>query len=287
MPTSSILPPDKRGYADSSVFITTEWIAERLGDPHIRVVDTNYPHEYAEGHIPGAVGVVDNYYKTSMEDRTHIQGPEQFAGTMSSLGIGDDTLVIASDSHGGIYSFRLMWALHYYGHKAVKFLDGGLPKWAAEGRPVTRNVPDVAPAKFTSKADKSIFASKEDILAAINDKDTVVLDVRSDEERDGSNKRGGKRGGYVPNSVHLEWVNFHTGGDVPMIKTAGELRAMLAKVGVTPDKKVITYCQGGIRAAHGFWSLKLAGFKDVRDYDASWRQWGNDLTCPITVGEKA
>ena len=282
-----ITPPDQRGYADASIFVTTEWLAEHINDSNLRVVDTNYPPEYEKEHIPGAVGVKDNYYKTSLEDRTHVQGPEQFTQTMAELGIGDDTLVVASDSHGGIYSLRLLWALNYYGHPQAKILDGGLPKWAAEGRPVTAEVPSYTAGKFTPRREASIFASKDDVLAAIEDPDTVLLDVRSDAERDGSNKRGGKRGGYIPNSVHLEWVNFHTGGEVPVIKHADELRRMLAEKGVTPDKKVITYCQGGIRAAHAFWVLKLLGFENVRDFDASWRLWGNDMSCPIVVGEKA
>ena len=241
MPIQQITPPDQRGYADSSIFVTTEWLAEHLDDPSVRIVDTNYAKEYAEHHIPGSVGVVDNYYKVSLEDRTHIQSPEQFAKTMSSLGIGDDTVVVATDSHGGLYSLRLLWSLHYYGHTAAKFLDGGLSKWIGEGRPVTAEVPSPPAGKFTPRKNESIIALKEDVLAGIDDRETVILDVRSDGERDGSNKRGGDRGGYIPGSVHLEWLNFHTGGDVPTIKNADELRRMLADVGVTPDKNVITY----------------------------------------------
>ena len=241
MDLSQITPPDQRGYADSSIFVTTDWLADHIHDSNVRVVDTNYAEEYQKAHIPGAVGVVDNYYKTSLEDRTHVQGPEQFAETMASLGINDDTIVVAADSHGGLYSMRLLWALNYYGHTQAKFLDGGLPKWIAEGRAVTTDVPSHTAGRFTPKANRNIIALKEDVLAAIDDSNTVILDVRSDGERDGSNKRGGKRGGYIPNSVHLEWVNFHTGGDVPTIKSAQELRKMLSAVGVTADKNVITY----------------------------------------------
>ena len=102
-------------------------------------------------------------------------------------------------------------------------------------------MPVPAPGSFTPRAARTEIALKEDVLDAIEDDNTVILDVRSDGERDGSNKRGGLRGGYIPGSVHLEWVNFHTGGDIPTIKEAAELRQMLADVGVTPDKNVITY----------------------------------------------
>ncbi len=241
MTLPAITPPDQRGYADASIFVTTEWLAEHLDDSAVRIVDTNYPREYEKAHIPGAVGVVDNYYKTSLEDRTHIQGPDQFAATMSSLGISNETSVVAVDSHGGLYSLRLLWSLHYYGHINLKILDGGMPKWTAENRPVTADPVSYPPGAFTPRENREIIALKEDVLAAIDDRDTVILDVRSDGERDGSNKRGGKRGGFIPNSVHLEWVNFHTDGEVPTIKHADELRNMLAEVGVTPDKNVITY----------------------------------------------
>ncbi len=241
MTLQHITPPDQRGYVDASIFTTTDWLAAHLDDSNVRIVDTNEPQAYEKAHIPGAVGVVDNYYKTSMDDRTHIQEPEQFAQTMSELGISDDTTVVATDSSGGLYSLRLLWSLRYYGHENFKILDGGLPKWEAEGRPVTSDVPTYSPGSFSPRADRAVIALKEDVLSAIDDRETVILDVRSDGERDGSNKRGGKRGGYVPNSVHLEWVNFHTQGDVPTIKPADELRSMLAEVGVTPDKNVITY----------------------------------------------
>ena len=225
------------------IFVTTEWLAEHISDTNVRVVDTDVPELYETGHIPGAVNPVDHYYKTSLEDRTHIQGVEQFASTMADLGIGDDTLVVGYDRSGGVYSFRLMWALHYYGHTNVKFLDGGLPKWRAEGRAITTDPVDFSDdgKVFTPNAKSEIFASRKQVLGAIDDDSTVLLDVRADDEWDGTNKRGGPRGGRIPGAIHLEWKKFHTGGDVPVLRTADEIRKLLADVGVTPDKNVITY----------------------------------------------
>jgi thiosulfate/3-mercaptopyruvate sulfurtransferase len=247
MEISAITPPDQRGYTMPDIFVTTEWLVDHLSDKDVRVIDTDVPKLYAEGHIPGAVNPVDHYYKTSLEDRTHIQGPAQFARTMSSLGINDNTTVVGYDRSGGVYSFRLMWALHYYGHTNVKFLDGGLPKWIAEGRstttePAPRAAPESASASsFTPRANSEIFASREQVLNAIGSDSTVLLDVRADDEWTGDNKRGGPRGGRIPGAVHLEWVNFHTGGDVPILRPADEIRKLLADVGVTPDKNIITY----------------------------------------------
>jgi thiosulfate/3-mercaptopyruvate sulfurtransferase len=243
MSIPSIIPPSERGYSIPNVFVTTDWLAEHISDPNVRVVDTDVPENYAEGHIPGAVSPVDHYYKKSLEERTHIQEPAQFAQTMSDLGIGDETTVIGYNRGGGVYSFRLMWALHYYGHTNVKILDGGLEKWEAEGRETTKTPSSAAgtAGPFTPKANADIFASRDRVLSAIDDESTIILDVRTDDEWTGANKRGGPRGGRIPGAVHFEWTNFMTDGDVPVLRTAEEIRKMLADVGITPDKNVITY----------------------------------------------
>ena len=239
----TIIPPTERGYTMPEIFVTTEWLAEHISDSNVRLVDTDVPEQYEAGHIPGSVNPVDHYYKRSLEDRTHIQEPEQFAQTMSDLGIDDNTTVVGYNRSGGVYSFRLMWALHYYGHTNVKILDGGLEKWQAEGRETTTEPTSAAGAAgtFTPKANADIFASRERVLDAIDDSDTILLDLRSDDEWTGLNKRGGPRGGRIPGATHLEWTNFVTEGDIPVLKTATEIRKLLSDVGVTPDKNVITY----------------------------------------------
>ena len=285
MMADEILPPNERGYVDASILVTTDWLAEHINDSKVVVVDTDDPSEYAAGHISGASNPPDNYYKTSLDDRTHIQGPKQFAATMESLGIGDNSLVVAYDRTGGLYALRLMWALHYYRHANVKMLDGGYQKWVSEGRAMS--VDGVSEdgsgsATFTAREpDGSMYAGIDDVLEAIGADDTTLLDVRTDGEWEGTNKRGGKRGGHMPGAVHLEWVNFHTGGDIPTLKTADEIRALLVDRGVPTNNNVITYCQGGIRAAHAYWALKLVGALNVRNYDASWREWGNNDNVPI------
>ncbi len=241
MQKSTITPPDRRGYSDPDIFVTTEWLAEHLDDPAVRILDTDGAAEYGRLHIPNSLPVADHYYKSPEKGRTHIQGPDEFAKTMSDLGVSDDTLVVGYDSAGCLYSFRLAWSLHYYGHTRVKVLDGGFPKWLAEGRPLSRVKPSFAPGKFTHRMDRSIFAGREDVLAAIGRKDTVILDVRANDEWSGANKRDNVRGGRIPGAVHLEYKQFLTKSDVPTVLPAAELRKLLHAAGVTPDKKVITY----------------------------------------------
>ncbi|MBG82425.1 MAG: sulfurtransferase [SAR202 cluster bacterium] len=243
MDIPSIIPPTERGYTTPEVFVTTEWLAAHISDENLRVVDTDVPEIYEAGHIPNAVNPIDHYYKTSLEDRTHIQPPEQFSKTMYDLGIGDETTVVAYNREGGVYGFRLMWVLHYYGHTNVKILDGGLEKWKAEERPISLNPTSAkgAAGTFTPNRNHEIFASREQVLSAIGDKETILLDVRTDDEWTGQNKRGGPRGGRIPGAVHIEWTNFMTDSEIPVLKTAKEIRKILSNHGVTPDKNVITY----------------------------------------------
>ncbi len=236
----NIKSPQERGYTNPDLLVTTDWLAERLDDPNVVVVDQDLPDNYARVHIPGAVVYQDHYYK-ELSGTPYIQDARTFAATMESLGIGDDTTVVAYDSDANHVAARLFWALKYYGHEDVKILDGGFPKWLAEGRPLSRETPNPKPANFTSRPQGDVFSDKDDVLACTTDTNAILLDVRTDEEWDGTNKRGTARGGRIGNSVHLEWKNFITEGDVPVIKPADELREMLVANGVTPDKKVVAY----------------------------------------------
>lgn len=238
--TENIPDPRERGYTHPELMVTTDWLADHIDDPKVVVVDQDLPDAYSRVRIPGAVVYKDHYFK-DLAGSPHIQDPRTFAATMESLGIGDDTTVVAYDSDGNHVAARLFWALKYYGHDDVKVLDGGFPKWFAEGKPLTRATPSPSPATFTSRAVPEFFSDKDDVLACTTDSNAVLLDVRSDEEWDGTNSRGTLRGGRLANAVHLEWKNFITDGDVPVIKPADELREMLVANGITPDKKVVAY----------------------------------------------
>ena len=281
MAKDKIVPIAKRGYSRTDIFVTTKWLEEHINDPKIRILDTDSVELYDEGHIPNAANVKDNYFKTSLENRTHVQSSEQFNNTMSNLGISNDTLVIGYDRSALLYSLRLLWTLNYFGHSKVKILDGGYQKWISEGRSTSKQQNTYNNGEFKSKINKNFIALNKDVLNSIYDQKTQILDVRSDGEWNGTNKRGGPRGGHIPSALHLEWINFHTGGDVPILKTANEIRSLLTKINFSPAKNTITYCQGGIRAAHVFWVLKLIGLDNVKNYDGSWREWGADFSCPI------
>jgi thiosulfate/3-mercaptopyruvate sulfurtransferase len=270
-------------FARPEMLVDPEWLQQRLDDPNIRIVDCDPPDQYRRAHIDGAVTHHgDNYFKNP-DDPRFIMEPDQFASTMSQMGIGDGASVVTYDASGSINAARLWWCLTYYGHTDVRVLNGGWNRWLKEGRPITMAVPNVAPAQFTPRPDESVRASAEYIMGVLDNPDVVILDVRSDGEWDGTNNRGNKRGGHMPGAVHCEWLNNITNDEARFLKPPADLRAMFEGLGVTPDKEIVTVCQGGIRAAQAMWTLKLLGYHRVRDYDGSFRDWGNRDDTPIVV----
>jgi thiosulfate/3-mercaptopyruvate sulfurtransferase len=202
---------------------------------------------------------------------------------MEALGIGDETEVVGYDASGSLYATRLWWSMKYYGHPGARILNGGWNKWLAEGRPITMAEPKIAPVTFTPRAtDESILASAEYIMANLDRLDFLVLDVRSDGEWEGTNSRGNKRSGRVPGAVHLEWLN-NVSSDLSdrRQKSPDELKAMFEAIGVTPDKEIVTMCQGGIRASQSMATLHMLGFERVRNYDGSALDWANRDNTPL------
>lgn len=267
-------------YARPEMLTDTAWLAAHLHEPALRIVDCDNRDAYRRAHIPGAVTFRGHHYLKEEEGALSIMGPGKFAEAMGVLGIGDDTLVVAYDGFSGLYAARLWWALNYYGHTQVTVLNGGWDKWLAEGRSITTSVSQSPKTTFVPYAHEKLIARWEYLRDSIGRADRILLDVRSDEEWTGANQRGTKRGGRVPGAVHLEWLNS-VDRSTKEFKPAVELRAMFERTGVRPEREVITYCQGGIRAAHSLFTLRLLGFDHVRNYDASWAEWGNREDLPL------
>ncbi|MBI4338297.1 MAG: sulfurtransferase [Chloroflexi bacterium] len=227
------------GYAHPELLVETEWLAEHLKDLDIRIVDCEAPAAYARVHIPGAVSVPDNYEKDP-EDRVHVMRPEQLKALMESLGIGDETTVVAYDARGGLFAARLWWVLNYYGHTKAKVLNGGWTKWFREGRPLASDVPRLPRTTFTPRANPDLLATVDYVKGRIGDSDTVLWDVRSQAEHTGENTRGNRRSGHMPGAVHLEWTN-NVDRATDTFRPAEQLRAQLKEHGITPEREVVSY----------------------------------------------
>ena len=268
-------------YARADQLTDGAWLQAHLNDPNLRIVDCDVRDAFRRAHIPGAACPADNFFKNP-DDRRFIMQPEQFAQAMADLGIGDDSQVVTYDQ-GGNTAARLWWCLNYYGFTNVRVLNGGINQWLADGRPLTQaTASPKQTSAFTPKpVNEAMYATAEYIMSKLEQPGVVVLDVRSDGEWNGTNTRGNKRQGHMPGAVHLEWTNNLEDGALKRWKSANELKSMFEAAGVTPDKEVITVCQGGIRAAQAAFTLSLIGYDNVRDYDGSFGDWGNRDDTPI------
>jgi thiosulfate/3-mercaptopyruvate sulfurtransferase len=228
-------------YARPELLAETEWLAGRIGDPSIRVVDCDEFPAYQRMHIEGSVGIKVHHYLKD-EGGVHIMGPEQFEETMASHGIGSDHTVVAYDSSGGLYAARLWWALDHYGHTNCKVLNGGFRKWSLEGRPVSMEQPHVDRAEFRAKPPGDTSCGLDDVKAAIGRDDVVIWDVRSRGEYTGEDPRQNKRGGHIPGAVSMEWLDLTAPPTRSgLLLPADEIKHKLETAGITPDKLVYTH----------------------------------------------
>ena len=228
-------------YPRTDLLVETEWLAERLGDPNVRVVEMAQDGSSFEGgHIPGAALSPTWQIKGSVDTRL-VAPADEAKAWFESVGIGDDTLVVGYDRFLCRDAARLWWVLTYYGHTNVKVLNGGWAKWSAEGRPIETGPAAAADgADFTPKPpDHGIESTVEKLQAAVGRDGAVIWDVRTEDEFTGANSRGNARAGHVPGAKHLEWV--HLVNEDGTFKSAYELAAIVAGLGVTPEATVHVY----------------------------------------------
>lgn len=229
------------GYTHSEYLVEADWLAVHKDDVNVVVIDCDVDPAYHRGHIPGAVVVSDNFEKDSDSGRVHLMSSEQFKSMCENLGIGDDTLVIVYDNSQSNYAARLWWALNTYGHSNVKVLNGGWRAWLAGGNAVgLERTAAVSSVTFTPKRDELLLVKVGELKEACELGTSIIWDVRSDSEWDGSNSRGNKRVGHVPGAVHLEWFNVMDRA-THRFKPANEIKQILSQAGVTPDKMVYVY----------------------------------------------
>lgn len=274
------------GYTRPELLVDTAWVAAHAADPQVRVVDLR-PRGYAEGHIPHAVWLDNNWIRNPKAAPDFLPTPAEFEALMGRLGIGPDTRVIAYDERGGIYAARLWWILNHYGHGNVALLNGGWTKWSAEQRPVSTDTPTPAAPPFRVRAARIGHARAADVVAAMNRPGTRILDARTQAEIDGTDLRNIKRGGFIASSTPVYWEDTLVKPSLEF-KPAADIAQLYRDKGVTADDQVIVYCQVGMRASHDLFTLALIGhdLSKLRNYYGAWEEWGNRDDTPIATRPK-
>ncbi len=279
-------------YAHPEALVETDWLAEHLNDPNIRIVESDEDVLlYEQGHIPGAVKV--DWHEDEQDPlRRDFVDKAGFEKLMSSRGISNDTTVIFYGDRNNWYATYTLWLFKLYGHKDARILNGGRQKWIAEGRPLETTVPQYAATTYTAQdANLSIRIFRDQVLEYVGASgNKALIDVRSPQEFTGEvihmvnyPQEGAQRAGHVPGARNIPWAK--AAREDGTFKPVEELRTLYSGEGVTPDKEVVAYCRIGERSSHTWFVLTyLLGYNNVRNYDGSWTEWGSLVGVPIAKG---
>jgi thiosulfate/3-mercaptopyruvate sulfurtransferase len=276
------------GYAKPDVLVETAWVAERLKDPHVRIVEVDVDTTaYAQGHLPGAVGFdwksdIQNPVRRDFVDRAAF---EALAGR---AGIANDHTVVFYGDNNNWFATWAYWLFKYYGHRDARVMNGGRKKWIDEGRPLEATVPSYPKTTYRAQdPDQSIRAFRQQVFERVGQPGVGLVDVRSPKEFTGEllapenlPQEGAQRGGHIPGAANVPWATAVR--EDGTFKSAEELRAIYESKGITADKEIVAYCRIGERSSHTWFVLReLLGYPKVRNYDGSWTEWGSLVDVPI------
>jgi thiosulfate/3-mercaptopyruvate sulfurtransferase len=271
--------------------VETQWLADNLNDPKVKVVFVdNWPsdkEEFEKKHIKGSVYMGIGALMGTIGNGSAPPDKASFEGMMNRLGINNDDHVVLYGARGeSVFTLGAFWLMEYFGHEKVSFLNGGLAKWNKENHPAEGGMKMADPGDYKAASpNESIRVDAPYVLKSMNNKNAVLVDARGTDEYTGeNNSEKNKRVGHIPGALDLGYraTNFNEDGT---IKSAEELKTVYEAKGVTSDKEVITYCQGGIKAANAYFTLKhVLAYPNVKVYVGSWGEWGNRVdfnTYPI------
>jgi thiosulfate/3-mercaptopyruvate sulfurtransferase len=282
-------------YAHPEALVGTDWLAAHLEDPHVRVADASFKlpgitptarEDYRRGHIPGAVFFdIDDIAAPGTSLPHMIPSPDLFSRKMEGLGIGDGDRVVIYDSVGLSSAGRAWWMLRLFGHSDVAILDGGLPKWCAEGRPIDTAIPTPPQRRFTARFDPALVRDKRALIRNLATRSEQVVDARAAGRFEGTapEARPGLRSGHIPGSRSLPYERVtHTA--TRQLRSAEELAALFREAGVAFDRPIVTSCGSGVTACALAFALYLIGHEGAAVYDGSWSEWGLPGDTPIETG---
>jgi thiosulfate/3-mercaptopyruvate sulfurtransferase len=277
-------------YAHPEMLVDTAWVAAHSRDPNVRLVEVDVDTAaYEEGHIPGAIAW---NWTTELCDTVQrdIIPKDAFEQLMMGSGVGNGTQVILYGDNNNWFAAWALWQMKIYGHQDVRLMNGGRKKWVAEGRELTKQVPEVTQTTYKAQApDLSLRAFLPEVQQAMANKAAALVDVRSPKEYTGEIlappglPETCQRGGHIPGAKSIPWGEACN--EDGTFKSANELQALYQGRGITADRPVVAYCRIGERSSHTWFVLKyLLGYPNVKNYDGSWTEWGNLVRAPVERG---
>jgi thiosulfate/3-mercaptopyruvate sulfurtransferase len=276
------------GLARPEILATTEWLAEQLGRPGLRVLDVRWrpdghaPAVHGVGHIPGAVLIdwrVDLSEESPDGDAIVLANPEQVGSVAERAGISDGTTVVVYDDSQSVFAARVWWSLRAYGLESVRILDGGYPLWVGEGRPVSNAEVKPMPSGFTVRGPNRMRLTTQDVRGLLGAPDVALLDARAPSEYKGF-EGNTKRLGHIPGALNVP-VGATSEPGSQKLRDGAALRKLLHEGNVSRGRRMVCYDGSGVAAAKLAFVLTLLGHDDVAVYDGGWAEWGNRYDLPV------
>jgi thiosulfate/3-mercaptopyruvate sulfurtransferase len=278
-----------KSYAHPEVLVDTNWVVQHHKDNNVRIAEVDYDpvSNYNQGHIPNSI-LFDWKKDINEPVKRDILTKEQLESLFSRNGISDNTTLVLYGDFNNWFAAFAFWVFKYYDAKDVRIMNGGRKKWIEEDKPLTKDIPSVAPATYrVTKTDEKLRAYLHDVLNSLGKKNVGLVDVRGPKEYSGEilappeyPTEHAQRGGHIPGAQNIPWAQAVK--EDGTFKSVDDLENLYRPKGITPDKEIIAYCRIGERSSHSWFVLKyLLGYPNVRNYDGSWTEWGNMVRSPI------
>lgn len=263
-----------------NILLNTHEFQAMLGEPNVVPLFVGSPMAFEQAHIPGALCIAPQQLVCGVAPAAgKIPDAEDLEHLFSELGLTPDSIIIAHDDEGGGWAGRLIWTLDVIGHTNYHFLDGGILAWRAEGLTCERGPVQTSSSEYPIAIDHSQIVSAEDIINQLDKPNFAVWDARSTEEHRGEKVLAAK-GGHIPGAANLDWLELMNRSNNLCLKPLDDIEQMLANIGITQDKKIVTHCQSHHRSGLTYLAGKLLGL-DIKAYDGSWSEWGNLPNTPV------
>jgi thiosulfate/3-mercaptopyruvate sulfurtransferase len=278
-------------YANPGALVETDWVDEHVDDPNVRLIEVDEDTTaYDKGHIKGAVGWNWNTDLHTKVGRDYV-GQGELSDLLSRAGVGPDTTVVLYGGNNNWFAAYAYWILKLRGFDNVKLLNGGRKKWELESRELSQDLPSYQATEFSisNGERREIRALREEVLSSVGG-DVELVDVRSPEEFRGEKlapdhlpQEQSQVPGHIPGAANIPWAK--AANEDGTFKPVDELQALYEGEGVIGDKGVIAYCRIGERSSHTWFALQeLLGYRDVKNYDGSWTEYGSLVGAPVEKG---